>query len=168
MNNTATHWQEAIDYILDNEGSSLSNDPDDTGGMSKFGISQKSYPHLDIVHLTLDQAKEIYFRDFWFPSQAYNIDNQQVAIKYFDIAINAGLSHAVNALQDVVNFFRPSSLVADKKIGPRTIDAVNQCRGNVLQALCGYQWMMYYMIVSAHPHLAKFSHGWSLRAFRVS
>jgi len=31
---------------------------------TKYGIAAKSYPHLDIKNLTLDQAKAIYMQDF--------------------------------------------------------------------------------------------------------
>src|SRR5688572_24264776 len=36
----------------------------DTGGETKYGISKKSYPSVDIKNLTLDQAIAIYKRDF--------------------------------------------------------------------------------------------------------
>ncbi|MEZ9473500.1 glycosyl hydrolase 108 family protein, partial [Vibrio lentus] len=32
---------------------------------TKFGIAAMSYPHLNIKQLTIEQAKEIYYRDFW-------------------------------------------------------------------------------------------------------
>ena len=32
---------------------------------TKFGISAMSYPSLNIKQLTIEQAKDIYYRDFW-------------------------------------------------------------------------------------------------------
>lgn len=37
----------------------------DPGGETKWGISKRSYPDLDIAALTREQAIEIYFRDYW-------------------------------------------------------------------------------------------------------
>lgn len=37
------------------------NDP---GGKTKYGISQKAYPALNIKALTLNEVKKIYFRDY--------------------------------------------------------------------------------------------------------
>lgn len=37
----------------------------DPGGETKYGISKRSYPHLDIAGLTLDAAKAIYEYDYW-------------------------------------------------------------------------------------------------------
>ena len=54
----------AFEKVLRHEGGYV-NDPLDLGGETKYGISKRSYPHLDIKNLTLDQAKQIYFRDFW-------------------------------------------------------------------------------------------------------
>ena len=37
----------------------------DSGGATKFGISNNIYPSLDIKNLTLNDAKRIYFDDYW-------------------------------------------------------------------------------------------------------
>ena len=54
----------AFSRLIDSEGG-LTDNPKDPGGLTKFGISQRSYPDIDIRNLTLDQAKAIYLRDFW-------------------------------------------------------------------------------------------------------
>ena len=41
------------------------NHPNDPGSYTKWEISQKSYPNLDIKNLTIERAKQIYFCDFW-------------------------------------------------------------------------------------------------------
>ena len=43
----------------------LVSDPDDRGGMTKFGISQRAHPELDIPNLTKEEAKQVYFEDYW-------------------------------------------------------------------------------------------------------
>lgn len=37
----------------------------DPGGETKWGISKRSYPHLDIASLVLDGARHIYMDDYW-------------------------------------------------------------------------------------------------------
>jgi lysozyme family protein len=57
-------WETAIAFVLRMEGgTTVENDPHDPGGMTKFGISHKAFPDLDIANLTLEQAKEIYRRE---------------------------------------------------------------------------------------------------------
>lgn len=55
-----------------------SNDPDDPGGETKFGISKRYNPNIDIKNLTLDQAKLIYLNKYWLlagcDSLSYPID----------------------------------------------------------------------------------------------
>ena len=49
----------AIPRVITNEGGYV-NDPDDPGGETKYGISKRSYPALDIKNLTVEQATAIY------------------------------------------------------------------------------------------------------------
>ncbi len=59
-------FSRCIDPILAEEGG-LSNHPADPGGLTQYGISQRSYPTLDIAALTLDDAQALYRRDYWNP-----------------------------------------------------------------------------------------------------
>ena len=52
-----TDFDLAINYVLENEGGVV-DDPNDPGGLTNFGISQKQYPDLDIRDLTRDQAEQ--------------------------------------------------------------------------------------------------------------
>ena len=45
------NFPDCISHVLAAEGG-LVNDPQDPGGVTKFGISQRSYPALDIRELT--------------------------------------------------------------------------------------------------------------------
>src|ERR1700733_3963535 len=87
----------AVMRVLANEGGyvRLVNDP---GGATKFGISQRDYPQLDIAALTRDDAIAIYFRDFWKAGRYAELPDA-IAIKLFDLSINMGPAHAVRCLQ---------------------------------------------------------------------
>lgn len=69
------------------------NDPKDSGGMTKYGISKRAYPNLDIANLTKEQAKEIYKNDYWKASAAHRY-NWPMCLAVFDAAVNVGVSRA--------------------------------------------------------------------------
>ncbi len=68
----------------------------DTGGETKYGISKKQYPKLDIKNLTLDNAVEIYKKDY-VPSILKYVSSETPDMVYqiLDMAINAGPSRAL-------------------------------------------------------------------------
>lgn len=61
----------ALKFTLKWEGGYV-NHPNDPGGETKFGISKRQYPHLDIGSLTLEDAIAIYRKDYW---DAYNCED---------------------------------------------------------------------------------------------
>ncbi len=54
----------ALKFALKWEGGYV-NDPDDPGGETKYGISKRAHPEVDIKNLTVAQAGEIYKREYW-------------------------------------------------------------------------------------------------------
>lgn len=106
----------AFHRLLSHEGGYV-NDPRDAGGETKFGISKRAYPHLDIKSLTVDECKAIYKRDYWGPA---GCDAVPPAVKYavFDMAVNSGVRAAVKALQKSVGE------TVDGILGPLTLQAV--------------------------------------------
>ena len=67
------------------------NDPDDPGGETKFGISKRSYPNEDIPNLTLERAKFLAKRDFWYPMRLDTLNCQMIADNLFDFAFHHGV-----------------------------------------------------------------------------
>ena len=57
-------FEEAFQILMDHEGG-YANAKYDRGGETKYGISKRQYPDLDIENLTLEQARSIYFKDYW-------------------------------------------------------------------------------------------------------
>ena len=76
----------AFEYLMYNEGGYV-NDKQDAGGETRYGISKRSYPQLDIKSLTRDQARQIYFVDFWMKAKCEQIDDENIATKFFDLAV---------------------------------------------------------------------------------
>jgi lysozyme family protein len=123
-----TTFDRAFDYVIGREGV-FDDDPGDDGNWTgggfqkgelrgtKYGISAKAYPTLDIKRITLEQAKEIYRKDYW---QATFCDQWQggLALAVFDAAVNQGRRRAIQCLQ------RAAGVNDDGKVGPHTRLAV--------------------------------------------
>jgi lysozyme family protein len=92
------NFDTAFSRLVSSEGGYVNN-VNDPGGETKFGISKRSYPTVDIANLTVDGAKEIYLRDFWNP-----IGDANPAIKFqvFDFAVNSGIQTAIRKLQTAI------------------------------------------------------------------
>jgi lysozyme family protein len=110
------NFDQAFDRLISNEGGYV-NDPRDPGGETKFGISKRSYPAVDIRNLSREQAKQIYKRDFWERGGMDQYD-PAIAFQVFDAAVNHGIETAVRLLQ------RAAGVADDGHIGPVTIAAV--------------------------------------------
>lgn len=87
-----SNFERAFQLIVGEEGG-YSNDPQDPGGETKFGICKRSYPNVDIQQLTLDQARGIYKRDYW---DKLHLDTQpwHIALLMFDAGVNQGVGAA--------------------------------------------------------------------------
>jgi len=95
-------FEKALAFVLKWEGG-YSNDPNDPGGMTKFGISKRSYPELDISKLTLRQAKEIYYNNYWLKAGCTNMEFP-LNIIVFDTAVNMGRSMAKKLLNECFSY----------------------------------------------------------------
>lgn len=103
------------------------NDPDDPGGETKFGISKKAFPDLDIANLTIDDARKIYFDLYWITPRWNAIDNFDLAEKLFDMGVNMGIRRASTILQTALARFG-ASIDVDGVVGPETLHVVNNFR----------------------------------------
>ncbi len=60
------NFDRAFELTVGLEGG-YTNDPKDPGGETKYGISKRWNPDVDIKNLTVDQAKAIYLKRYWTP-----------------------------------------------------------------------------------------------------
>ena len=88
-----------IGVILQHEGGYV-NDPDDLGGETKYGISKRSYPDLDIKNLTKKEAIAIYEKDFYIPLKISEFKDINLALNYMDMAVNSGKTNATRLLTE--------------------------------------------------------------------
>ena len=93
-------FPDCIAHVLAAEGG-LVNNPQDPGGVTKFGISQRSYPALDIRALSLDDAKTIYQRDYWDKIQGERLPAGLDPV-VLDHAVNVGPARANTLRQGLI------------------------------------------------------------------
>jgi len=106
----------AITHVLRFEGGYV-NEPDDPGGETNFGISNRAYPDWEIKALTRQQAKIIYFKDYWLPLRCGRVP-ALLALPLLDAGVNQGVGAAVRMLQASVGVH------TDGVLGPVTMAAV--------------------------------------------
>lgn len=158
-------FEKAIKYVLQNEGGYVF-DEDDPGGETNYGISKRSYPNLDIKHLTLKDAKKIYFCDFWHKGRFEEIEDDTVATQVFDLSVNMGIRPAITILQRALRSVG-INVLEDGVIGPQTLSAVSNSEPRSLLAAIKSEAAGYYrMIVCNKPGQAKFLNGWLNRAYK--
>lgn len=110
-------FDEAFDRLIDHEGGYV-NDPKDPGGETKFGISKRQYPGLDIKNLTREDARLIYGSDYWGRARCDEL-LPSVAYQVFDGAVNSGIENSVRWLQ------RALGVADDGHVGPTTMCAAS-------------------------------------------
>ena len=153
-------FESALKKTLRFEGG-YSNDPSDPGGETKFGVSKRSYPNLDIASLTIADAAAIYRKDYWTYD---SVQSQAVAEKVFDMAVNMGPNEAHSLLQRSLNYFG-KKLTEDGKFGPSTLAAVNTVDSEKLLAELRARWAFRVAkLIQKRPVMTKFALGWCRRA----
>lgn len=147
-------FNEAIAPLLVDEGGYV-NDPNDPGGETKYGISKRSFPTLDIANLTVEDAKAIYQRNFWLFD---GVLSQPVANKLFNEYVN--MEHeAIKMAQ------RALAIAEDGIFGLATLKAVNaEDPVSFLQRYRNELVDFYLRLVEEKPEEGVFLNGWLRRA----
>ncbi len=155
------NFEEIIKQVLEHEGGYV-NDPKDLGGETKYGITKRFYPDVDIKNLTIEQATEIYKKDYWDKNRVESLPQNLWHI-YFDMCVNMGKRTAVKVLQRAaVNKGR--KIEVDGGLGPMTIGAL---KGVELDRVRAFRVKYYVDLITARPEQEKFYLGWFRRATEV-
>lgn len=96
--------------------------PSDRGGPTKWGISKRAHPDVDIQNLTRAGALGLYRTHYWIPARC-DLLPLPIAIAQFDFAFNSGEDTASMALQRLVGAH------PDGDIGPKTLAALTSFIG---------------------------------------
>ena len=149
-------FQKCIEVVLRNEGGYVwhSSDP---GGETNMGIAKKFYPNLDIKNLTKEQAIDIYYNDYWIPSRVEKLTNDDLILQVFDHGVNAGVKTSVKLLQRLIGE------TDDGIIGGKTVKAVQEYNGDVVDEFIKRRKLFYITLVQNKPELRIFMKGWLKR-----
>jgi len=155
------NFNEIIEKVLEHEGGYV-NDPKDLGGETKYGITKRFYPDVDIKNLTIEQATEIYKKDYWDKNKVESLPQNLWHI-YFDMCVNMGKRTAVKVLQRAANN-KGRDIEVDGGLGPMTIGAL---KGVELDRVRAFRVKYYVDLITARPEQEKFYLGWFRRATEV-
>lgn len=159
-------FEKAFEYMLSNEGGYVF-DKNDPGGETKYGISKKSYPSLNIKTLTRSEAKQIYYCDYWLKGNFDKISDQIVATQVFDLSVNLGIRASTIVLQRALRSVG-KNVQEDGLMGSQTLLATTDSEPRCLLAAIKSEAAGYYRQIAAkNPSQQKFLKGWLNRAYRV-
>lgn len=140
-----------IQAIIRREGGYVDH-PQDPGGRTKYGISQRSYPNEDIKNLTVERASAIYRRDFIEKHGIDQLDDYRTAELVVDWLVHSGVL-AIRTLQ------RRLDVTVDGVIGPQTLARLKQIEPRQI-----LRWRLEFLIgLTGHP----FIKGWVKRLFEL-
>ena len=147
-----SHFEQMIERVLGHEAGYV-NDPNDPGGETKWGISKRTYPHVNIKDLERDEAIDIYRVDFW---QQLKLDRFQdgVAYQLLDSAVNSGIDTSVRFVQRAVG------VADDGRVGPVTLAAIDATSETDFIMLFLSERLDYMTRLKNWPHHGK---GWARR-----
>lgn len=130
----------------------------DRGGNTKFGISQRSYPNLDIDSIDLKTAEQIYYNDYWIKSKCDKV-NYLIGGFLFDTSCTSGISASSKILQ------RSVGTEPDGIIGKITLEIVNKLDFNVvLSKMVLERCKLHENIIKNNKSQEIYLKGWNNRA----
>ena len=156
-------FAEAANLVLDQEGA-YSSDRNDPGNYTpwgefkgtKYGISAREYPHLDIVNLTLEQALAIYREDYW---DSLRLDEVPWPLNLciFDGAVNQGAVTVTRLLQEALG------IEVDGIFGDQTVAASQSAAQYHASLFLALRAMRYV----GTNNFDRYGKGWFSRMFQV-
>lgn len=151
----------AVEKVFEDEGG-YSDHANDRGGKTKYGISQASFPNIDIANLTKEQAKDIYRTHYW--KNLGGINYQDLANVVFEICVMSGNKKGITLLQQAANRCG-AKLAEDGALGGNTLAAANSINPKwILAELRLLQIENFARIVSRNQSQRAFLLGWINRA----
>lgn len=176
--------REIIDDILEIEGERYTNDPKDSGGPTKWGVTQAAYAEYlkrpvsitEIQNLTRSKAFDFYWnKHFIRPGlkQVYDLC-PAVCEEVMGTGVNMGEVRAGQFLQRALNFFNLNAtlypdVAVDGHIGPATINALRGYlkarpgplgQAVLVEALSSQKGTYYITLGEQRPKDERFSFGW--------
>lgn len=96
------NFERCVSFVLRHEGGYV-NDPRDPGGETKYGISKRAYPMLNIKDLSIEDAKMIYRKDYWDSAKCGTLE-WPMCLVHFDSCVNLGVGKATTLKTKAFNW----------------------------------------------------------------
>ena len=175
---TDKKFEVAVSVVLLHEGG-LTNNPNDPGGLTDFGISLRFLraagidgnmnrsDHIgpeDIRALTPTKAKSIYYTYFYIKYNINYIQSQMLTNSLLDMAVLMGGQEAIWLLQIPVNKLVEGKVNIDGLLGQKTLALVNCANSEQLNFNFKDQCRTHFLeLVAKNPKLKGFLDGWNNR-----
>jgi len=151
-----TDFDKAFQIIIGSEGGYV-NDPRDPGGETKYGITKRDHPTMDIANLTIDDAKNTYLEGYWRPAHCGDLP-WPLSLYVFDAAVNQGVGTAIKLLQ------KSLGTVQDGLMGRNTLTAIAKADQRELCALYLADRALRY---NGTRNFDVYGRGWLRRLFKT-
>ena len=172
----------AIEEIIVIEGGYV-DDPDDAGGATNYGITQKTYARflgvdedwIYLKHLIKSMPKStaalIYKQNYYYDLKIDLLPSTLQA-QVMDISINSGPNRAYKILQQAISELSVTKLVIDGKFGRKswaTLDLLRKHLKSINNEMVDLRKDFYLRIIERKPSQVKYKNGWLSRAekFRI-
>lgn len=151
-------FETAMKFIRVVEGGKFFH-PNDPGGFTNMGLTQRDYPKLDLHNLTRKQADDIFYKDYWKKSIAGKLPHP-ACVSYFDAVVNTGVGRANKILQKTIG------VEQDGDIGPLTLKAVKDYPDpkKLAIGLANNKQNFYVNLAAKNPRYRPFLKGWTRRS----
>lgn len=174
-----TLFDQAFNKLLKVEGEEYTDYPLDKGGPTKFGITLKTYNdftglnvNVDVIKsLTIATARSIYKAFIWHRLQLDRIGatHPEIALAYFDQAVNRGSFGATRMIQQSVNkFYGYPRLIDDGILGEKTLSEIEKIpKKDLCLSLFKVIQLGYIRVVKNNPDQIVFLEGWINRTHEI-
>lgn len=180
-------FQKAIEEVLKNEGVGLPNnptgyvnDPDDTGGMTNYGITYKTYarwakiPAYSVTeammrNVSFGNALTIYKELYWNKIQGDKLKLFSIAYALLDFSVNKGPHKVIPMVQMILGGVPVQSGMSEDSIvmNQQTVDKLNSLNEEQARQFLSVFFDQlddqYYAIVQNNATQQKFLTGWLRR-----
>ena len=160
---SSARFDACMPFIFKAEGG-YSDNPNDPGGPTNFGITLKTLEGFEEKTLTADAvknltpatAREIYRANYWNRMQCGSLP-AGLDLEVFDFGVNAGPAEAVKMLQKIVG------VTQDGSIGPITLAALAQLKPKDVIGRYSDARLAYYTALND----PEFEQGWANRVSQI-
>lgn len=169
-----SNFDQSFAFLLIDEGG-FSNNPNDSGGATNWGITQYDLAKFLGRPVTIDEvksmsqatAKSIYQAYYWDPLGLDRITLYAKACAIFDIAVVCGLGVGSRLAQEACNM-SGAGLVIDGHLGPLSAGAINGAPNMAfIRDISEILEARFNAIAERNPNDQVFLKGWIARARRL-